>query len=198
MAKSRKSSRSGDVENPEFKTVFVIQPGPYAGQKITMLVSHAEAGLADGWAIPMEEALAPNPTPLLATGEAPQSYLDWVDDFATPGEPDNPDPPEPPPVPTVTSLTPDTAVSGAPDDITMVVNGTGFTAASVITFNDLDEPTTLISDTQVSTGVKPSLFVVPAVCPVAVRDVSGTSNSVDFTFTEAEPVEDELSGRRRR
>ena len=78
------------------------------------------------------------------------------------------------------------AVSGAAADITMVVTGTGFTEGSVITFNDLDEPTTFISDTEVSTGVKPSLFVVPAVCPVAVRDAGGTSNALDFTFTEAE------------
>jgi hypothetical protein len=105
---------------------------------------------------------------------------------------DRPGVPVPPPVvipdhPVVTSLEPNTAVAGSAPDITMVVNGTGFDKTSVITFNGLDEPTTLISPTQVSTGVKPSLFVVPATCPVAVRNGRRTSNQMPFTFTGPVP-----------
>ena len=86
--------------------------------------------------------------------------------------------------PTVEGLDPDTAVCGDPD-LQMIVDGTGFNQGSIITFNGLDEPTALLSDTQVRTNVKPSLFTVPATCPVAVRNGSQSSNSVDFTFTEA-------------
>jgi hypothetical protein len=84
--------------------------------------------------------------------------------------------------PEVNELAPDTAVSGGPD-VTMIVDGTGFTADSVIVFDGHDEPTTFISDTQVSTGVKPSLFVVPAECPVSVRNGAQSSNELTFTFT---------------
>ena len=85
--------------------------------------------------------------------------------------------------PTVTALDPATAVSGDPD-VTMKVTGTNFTADTVIVFGQYDEPTTFISDTEVSTGVKPSIFA-PAVVPVKVRNGPLGSNSLDFTFTEA-------------
>src|SRR5207342_2046755 len=87
--------------------------------------------------------------------------------------------------PTVTSLTPNTAVCGDTKDIVMIVEGTGFHPKSVITFNGHDEPTKFISKTQVSTGVKPSLFTVAAVCPVAVRNAGfAASTEMPFTFTE--------------
>jgi hypothetical protein len=96
-------------------------------------------------------------------------------------------PPEPPvsaAAPTVTSLSPNTAPANDPTDITMTVNGTGFVDGSTIYFNDLEEPTTFISETAVSTGVKPSLFEVPDTCPVDVRNPDGQrSGSMDFTFT---------------
>lgn len=88
--------------------------------------------------------------------------------------------------PTVTELSPNTAVCGDNVDIRMYVIGTGFSKASVITFNGLDEPTTFHDSTRVSTGVKPSLFIVPAVCPVGVRNPGyAPTGTVDFTFTEA-------------
>jgi hypothetical protein len=79
-------------------------------------------------------------------------------------------------------LSPSTAVTGDPD-LEMIVTGTGFTPNSVIVFNGYDEPTDFYSDTSVGTGVKPSIFG-PGPLPVAVRDQAGTSNSLDFTFTE--------------
>jgi hypothetical protein len=114
--------------------------------------------------------------------------VDKPDQVTIDGEPVGPTPPpDPPPEEpaTLSSLSPNTAVAGDPTDITMVVNGTGFSESSVIVFNGHDEPTTLISDTKVSTGVKPSLFVVPAECPVAVRNAGGMSNELTFSFTEA-------------
>jgi hypothetical protein len=91
--------------------------------------------------------------------------------------------PAPPPAPTLTSLSPDTAVLGDPD-IVMSCIGTGFTAESVIYFADQDEPTTLVSDTEVTTGVKPSLPWGAVTVPVYVRNGSLASEPLDFTFTE--------------
>lgn len=98
--------------------------------------------------------------------------------------PNDPANPVAPPAPVISSISPSTAVCGDVD-LEMLVTGTGFTADSIITFNGLDEPTDFHSDTSVGTGVKPSLFLVPATCPVAVRGPGGTSNSVSFEFTAA-------------
>jgi hypothetical protein len=84
--------------------------------------------------------------------------------------------------PTLTSLSPDTAVSGDPDFVLSCV-GTNFVRGSVIHFGIEDEPTTFVSDTEVTTGVKPSLFA-PAVIPVTIRTGTLLSESIDFTFTE--------------
>jgi hypothetical protein len=89
------------------------------------------------------------------------------------------------PAPVLSALTPDTAVSGA-DDLTLSCTGTSFTDKSVIMFGSVSEPTTFVSDTEVTTVVKPSLFA-PAVVPVTVRNGASGSNALDFTFTEPEP-----------
>lgn len=87
--------------------------------------------------------------------------------------------------PTLIALNPSTALVGDALDIVMVVEGTHFHPESVIVFNGHDEPTKFIDRTHVSTGVKPSLFTVPAVCPVAVRNPGfATSNTLDFSFVE--------------
>ena len=86
--------------------------------------------------------------------------------------------------PTIASLDPNTAQMGAAD-LTMTVNGTGFTPTSIIVFNGGDEPTTYISATQVSTGIKPSLVGAAVAVPVEVRNDTKTSNAVNFTFTPA-------------
>lgn len=88
--------------------------------------------------------------------------------------------------PTITALLPATAICSSPDDITMIVEGDHFNRSTTIIFNGYDEPTTLIDHQHVSTGVKPSLFVVPAVCPVTVRnDGYATPAPLEFTFAEA-------------
>ena len=81
----------------------------------------------------------------------------------------------------VTGMEPAAAVCGSAD-LTLHVQGTGFTPATVIVFNGLEEPTVYVSATEVTTGVKPSLFVVPATCPVSVV---GAASSVPFEFTAA-------------
>ena len=90
-----------------------------------------------------------------------------------------------PPPPVVTALEPDTAALGAPS-FTLHVIGTGFDAASVIVFAGHDEPTTLVDDTVVTTGVDMAVWVGPDAVPVLVRNGDGTeSAALDFTFTES-------------
>jgi hypothetical protein len=65
-----------------------------------------------------------------------------------------------------------------------LINGSGFTPESVIVFNGFDEPTTLVSPTQVKTGVNMSVWAAPAVVPIMVRSASGAlSNAMNFAFT---------------
>ena len=88
--------------------------------------------------------------------------------------------------PDLESLDPDEADAGDATDIVMHVHGTGFTEQSVIYFNGLAEPTTFVSETEVTTGVKPSLFTVPAVCPVTVRNGEHESDALEFEFLDPE------------
>jgi hypothetical protein len=97
-----------------------------------------------------------------------------------------PVPEEEAPPPTLDSLSPASAVAGDAADIVLSCIGTGFIeGVSTIMFNGLPEPTTFVSDTEVTTGVKPSLFVVPAVCPVEVHTYMNVAGPLDFEFTEA-------------
>jgi hypothetical protein len=101
-------------------------------------------------------------------------------------EPEPPPDPEPGSEPTLTSLDPATAVLGDPD-LTLRCIGTNFTETSVIHFSDHDEPTTFVSDTEVTTGVKPSLGWGAVSLPVTIRQGSFETGPLDFTFTEAAP-----------
>jgi hypothetical protein len=87
------------------------------------------------------------------------------------------------PTPVITSLEPNSCVIGQPD-FTLYVHGTGFFAGSVIHFAGHDEPTTLNEDGTLSTGVKPSLWLNPAVVQCAIRNGEVVSAPVDFTFRE--------------
>jgi hypothetical protein len=88
--------------------------------------------------------------------------------------------------PDITSLDPDEADAGDATDIVMHVYGSGFTPESKIFFNGLEEPTVFVDETEVTTGVKPSLFVVPAVCPVTVRNGDLESDALEFEFLDPE------------
>ncbi len=89
------------------------------------------------------------------------------------------------PPPTVTGLAPATVVLGDPS-FTLHVNGTDFVDGAVITFAGLDEPTTFVSATEVTTGVNMSVWLAPDAVPVAVRNPDGAvSGSLPFTFTAA-------------
>ena len=84
-------------------------------------------------------------------------------------------------------LSPNTAVAGAEADIVMSCIGTGFTKETVIKFGDYDEPTTFVSATEVTTGVRPSLFINPDTVPVLVHTGEVSSDALTFTFTAPAP-----------
>ena len=89
------------------------------------------------------------------------------------------------PKPTVTTLTPATVVLGDPS-FTLHVVGTDFVDGAVITFAGLDEPTTFVSATELTTGVNMSVWTGPDAVPVAVRNPDGAeSAALSFTFTAA-------------
>jgi hypothetical protein len=97
-------------------------------------------------------------------------------------KPADPGPAQPPPV--LTSLDP-VSVEIGPDAPSIILKaiGSGFTAASAIVFNDYQERTTYISDTELQTVIKVVLFAVPATVPVLVRNVDGGDSSViNFDF----------------
>lgn len=88
--------------------------------------------------------------------------------------------------PILTSISPNSAEMGSAD-LTLTVTGEKFNETTVILFNHGEENTTLISDTQVSTIVKPSLVTLPGSYPVqvALKGVPATASAgADFTFTE--------------
>lgn len=99
-----------------------------------------------------------------------------------PEPPAEPETPEVPAGPTLMSLAPNTAVVGG-DDFVMTLTGTGFTADSVIVFNGGDEPTTMNSDTELTTIVDPATASGPITVPVLVRTGGVETAPLDFTFT---------------
>jgi hypothetical protein len=136
----------------------------------SLLVSQAGAGSLSDYA---RQAHAEGSQLTLTTDEAACHGAGFVQDMLKAGGE----------IPTLTSLDPDTAVLGDPD-LVMTCHGSGFTATSVINFADQDEPTTLVSDTAVTTGVKPSLGWGAGPQPVYVRSGSAVSETLQFTFTE--------------
>jgi len=88
-------------------------------------------------------------------------------------------------IPEVTSLTPASAKLGEPSFI-LSVKGKNFTPGSVIVWNSGVEPTTHVSDTELTTGVDMSTAQVAMQIPVQVQDERGViSNSMIFNLTPA-------------
>ncbi len=100
------------------------------------------------------------------------------------------EPVAPPAAPVIEALDPDEAELGSADLI-LHVHGTGFTAESVIVFNGGDEVTDFVSETELTTGVKPSLVGAAIVVPVAVRNGETSSEEVEFEFLE--PIADAVT-----
>lgn len=89
------------------------------------------------------------------------------------------DPPE------VTALVPNTAQIGDPN-FTLHVQGTGFREGDEILWNGNPEPTTFVSDTELTTEVNMATAEVAMPIPVAVLSFGViTSNALTFTLTPA-------------
>ena len=84
----------------------------------------------------------------------------------------------PPPLPVITGIAPDSAAAGS-GQLTLAVNGGGFTSTSEVFYDDAAVPTTFVNATALTATIDP---VAPAgVKVVRVRDGQRDSNTVDFT-----------------
>lgn len=84
-------------------------------------------------------------------------------------------------VPTVTSLVPNSAELGSPSFV-LHVHGTGFKSNSIIVFAGQEEPTTFVSDKEVTTGVNMDTWLGPDVLEVYVQTDGVNSAPMMFTF----------------
>lgn len=132
----------------------------------------------------------------------PRSVIDPSVPIARP-DPSKPYPEENPiyvpagDAPTVTALVPNEVTLGEPD-FTISVQGTGFDDGSVIVFNGFDEPTTVVSETEVQTGVNMAVWAAPVAVEVHVRNGAGVLSETGQTFTFLAPVGATTSHRRSR
>lgn len=86
------------------------------------------------------------------------------------------------PLPEVTSLSPNSATIGDAS-FTISVMGKGFDANTKIVFAGQEEPTTLVSPTEVTTGVNMDVWVGPDTVQVGVMNGDGVpSNTMPFEF----------------
>lgn len=85
--------------------------------------------------------------------------------------------------PVIEALDPDEVEIGSADTI-LHVHGTGFTAESIIHFAGQDEPTTMVSETELTTGLKPSLWADGVVVQCSVKNGAVTSEEVEFEFLD--------------
>jgi hypothetical protein len=90
---------------------------------------------------------------------------------------------EVPDPPVLTGLAPATASITDPD-FEGHLHGTGFVDGSVIVWNNADEPTRFVDETDIWTTVVPSVVTSPTTVEVYVRNPDGqTSDVLTFTWT---------------
>ena len=90
----------------------------------------------------------------------------------------------------VASLPTTGALPSAP--ITLTVDGSGFTAAAKVIFNQNAVATTFVSASQLTCEVTAT---AAGTYPVDVQDVGGFSNTAQFTFTAAAETSESLMTR---
>ncbi|MBI5067177.1 MAG: IPT/TIG domain-containing protein [Deltaproteobacteria bacterium] len=94
---------------------------------------------------------------------------------------------EPPPAPVVTSLSPSSAEAGT-NSLTLTVTGSGFDAASYVTWNGSWVSTTFVDSTTLQAVLSPYQLGATGTAQVGVYSYSGgTSNTLAFTVTPAMP-----------
>ena len=87
--------------------------------------------------------------------------------------------------PEIEALDPDEIEMGAADTV-LHVHGSGFTEQSVIHFAGHDEPTSFVSESEITTGLKPSLWQEAVVVECTVKNGNQESEPVEFEFLEAD------------
>ena len=87
--------------------------------------------------------------------------------------------------PEIEALDPDEIEMGAADTV-LHVHGSGFTEQSVIHFAGHDEPTSFVSESEITTGLKPSLWQEAVVVECTVKNGDQESEPVEFEFLEAD------------
>jgi len=85
--------------------------------------------------------------------------------------------------PELLDLEPEVAVIGEPD-LTLTCTGEGFTADTKIWFNGGEEATVYVSDTVVTTMVRPSTATTAGEYEVTVKNAAGESEPLTFEFVE--------------
>jgi hypothetical protein len=84
--------------------------------------------------------------------------------------------------PVLTELVPDTAEIGS-EDFVISIMGEKFDEHTVIWWKDHDEPTTFVSENEVTTLVRPDTIASPELLPISVRNGAAFSNVLEFDFT---------------
>ncbi len=89
----------------------------------------------------------------------------------------------PAPVPVASSLSPSVALAGT-GGFTLTVNGSGFTAASVVDWNGSQRPTTVVSGAQLQAAINPADIAAVGTAQVTVfTPAPGGGTSAPLTFT---------------
>lgn len=87
--------------------------------------------------------------------------------------------------PTITTISPNNATAAGPA-FTLTVNGTNFTATSVVRWNGSNRTTTFVNANQVTAAIPASDIATVGTATVTVQDTAGTSNGVTFTINPIE------------
>jgi hypothetical protein len=94
------------------------------------------------------------------------------------------------PVPAISALSPDSVTAGS-GGFTLIVNGTGILATSVVAWNGVSLPTTQLSSTQLQALVPASATATAGIASVSVGNPApggGTSAAASFDIVAANPV----------
>jgi hypothetical protein len=180
MAKRSAKKASRAAAGPRFIRPII---GPYRGQRIFAGDDYDQA-IAEGWAV---DAADPDPTDEIEDIDgklqlAAAMSQKWADAGGPTGAPNIPSPVL---APILTAIDPNTAEVGAAD-LTMTATGENFDETSVIVANDTPVATTFVSDTELTTVVRPA-GTTAGVVSVHIATGSLVSDPLEFTFTD--PVE---------
>ena len=89
--------------------------------------------------------------------------------------------------PVLSSLSPSSVAAGGAA-FTLTVNGSGFVAGAVVTWNSQSLPTTFVSSAQLTAQVAAYQIQFAGIQGITVSDSGGTSNALQFTVAGTQPA----------